>query len=200
MVTGIDRESDTVSIVSNLGVPTKRDIQDALTGEVEPKTVLCTDMSSSYQQFAKQAELSLIRLKGGKVKRGIYHIQNVNQYHSSIKEFLRPFHGVATKYLSNYLIWHRLFAFRVGKRQPIEEVSRLLDSETCQTVTLALSERPAIPISSTTQRPKLDELMKQMVEKERYARAHLKKNVKPTTKSTPDWDSPTPELFEDVPF
>ena len=41
--------------------------------------------------------------------------------------------------------------------------------------------------------------MKQMVEKERYARAHLKKNVKPT-KSTPDWDSPTPELFEDVPF
>lgn len=200
VVTGIDRESDTVSVVSNLGVPTKRDIQDALTGGVEPKTVLCTDMSSSYQQFAKQAELSLIRLKGGKVKRGIYHIQNVNQYHRSIKEFLRPFHGVATKYLSNYLTWHRLFAFRVGKRQPIEEASRLLDSETCPTVTRTLPERPAIPISSTTQRPKLNELMKQMVEKERYARAHLKKNVKPTTKSTPDWDSPTPVLFEDVPF
>ena len=42
--------------------------------------------------------------------------------------------------------------------------------------------------------------MKLMVEKERYARAHLKKNAKPATKSTPDWDSPTPELFEDVPF
>lgn len=98
------------------------------------------------------------------------------------------------------MTWHRLFAFRVGKLQPIEEASWLLDSETCPTVTRTLSERPAIPISSTTQRPKLNELMKQMVEKERYARAHLKKNVKPTTKSTSDWDSPTPELFEDVPF
>ena len=109
-------------------------------------------------------------------------------------------HSWRAQYLSNYLVFHRLFAFRVGKRQPTEEASRLLDSETCPTVTRTLSERPAIPISSTTQRPKLNELMKQMVEKERYARAHLKKNVKPTTKSTPDWDSPTPELFEDVPF
>lgn len=43
--------------------------------------------------------------------------------------------------------------------------------------------------------------MKQMVEKERYARAHLKKNAKPAMKPPPpDWDSPTPEQFEDVPF
>ena len=35
------------------------------------------------------------------------HINNVNGYHSRLKEWLRPFHGVATKYLDHYLGWRR---------------------------------------------------------------------------------------------
>ena len=35
------------------------------------------------------------------------HINNVNGYHGRLKEWLRPFHGVATKYLGNYLAWRR---------------------------------------------------------------------------------------------
>ncbi len=35
------------------------------------------------------------------------HINNVNAYHSRLKEWLRPFHGVATKNLPNYLGWRR---------------------------------------------------------------------------------------------
>ncbi len=35
------------------------------------------------------------------------HINNVNGYHGRLKEWLRPFHGVATKYLGNYLGWRR---------------------------------------------------------------------------------------------
>src|SRR3984885_13457742 len=36
-----------------------------------------------------------------------FHINNVNAYHSRLKEWLRPFHGVATKNLANYLGWRR---------------------------------------------------------------------------------------------
>ena len=36
-----------------------------------------------------------------------YHINNVNAYHGRLKEWLRRFHGVATKNLSNYLSWRR---------------------------------------------------------------------------------------------
>jgi hypothetical protein len=39
---------------------------------------------------------------------GIYHIQNVNAYHSRLKKWIAKFNGVATKYLANYLGWHRL--------------------------------------------------------------------------------------------
>ena len=36
-----------------------------------------------------------------------YHINNVNAYHSRLKEWLRRFHGVSTKNLPNYLGWRR---------------------------------------------------------------------------------------------
>ena len=36
-----------------------------------------------------------------------FHIQNVNDYHSRLKGWMGRFHGVATKYLPNYLGWRR---------------------------------------------------------------------------------------------
>jgi hypothetical protein len=35
------------------------------------------------------------------------HINNVNAYHGRFKEWMRRFHGVATKNLPNYLSWRR---------------------------------------------------------------------------------------------
>jgi len=40
-----------------------------------------------------------------KHKNGIYHINNVNNYHSGLKDFVRQFKGISTKYLDNYLNW-----------------------------------------------------------------------------------------------
>ncbi len=36
-----------------------------------------------------------------------FHIDNVNAYHSRLKEWLRRFHGVATQNPRNYLGWRR---------------------------------------------------------------------------------------------
>jgi hypothetical protein len=37
----------------------------------------------------------------------VYHIQNVNACDSRLKQWMGRFHGVATKYLENYLDWRR---------------------------------------------------------------------------------------------
>lgn len=37
----------------------------------------------------------------------IFHIQNVNAYHSRLKGWMKRLHRVATKYLDHYLDWHR---------------------------------------------------------------------------------------------
>jgi phage protein U len=63
-----------------------------------------------YRGVAKQAHVAHrpVNLTAGKrVISGIYHIQNVNAYHSRLKKWSAKFNGVATKYLTNSLGWHR---------------------------------------------------------------------------------------------
>ena len=65
-------------------------------------------MLVAIDSFAKNKGLgyrSIDLSKGIRVIKGIYHIQNVNSYHSRLKGWLSRFKGVATKYLSNYLHW-----------------------------------------------------------------------------------------------
>ncbi|MDP3815185.1 MAG: IS1595 family transposase, partial [Pseudomonas sp.] len=45
---------------------------------------------------------------GQRVLQGAFHIQNVNAYHSRLKNWMTRFHGVATRYLPNYLGWRRM--------------------------------------------------------------------------------------------
>jgi hypothetical protein len=46
-------------------------------------------------------------LKDNRVYRGIFHIQNMNAYHSRLKRWIRHFNGVSSKYLDNYLTWFK---------------------------------------------------------------------------------------------
>jgi hypothetical protein len=57
--------------------------------------------------------------KGIYTKKGIYHIQHVNGYHTRLKKRINRFQGVATKYLNNYLFWH-LF-LELNKKMPFQE-------------------------------------------------------------------------------
>lgn len=48
----------------------------------------------------------------------MYHIQNVNAYDSRLKQWMQRFHGVATRYLENYLGWRRLIEHFGDSLQP----------------------------------------------------------------------------------
>ena len=47
------------------------------------------------------------RIKRGSHKEDIYHINHINSLHSNLKRWMARFNGVATKYLENYLKWHK---------------------------------------------------------------------------------------------
>ena len=72
--------------------------------------VLCTDGASVYRAVAKKLGVThrAINLSAGiRGIAGVYHVQNVNAYDSRLKGWMERFHGVATKYLENYLRWRR---------------------------------------------------------------------------------------------
>ncbi len=81
-------------------------IKPVLTEDAE----LISDSAGTYRKMAKQYNISLRMVPRNKTHKtsGSLHINNVNAYDSRLKSWMFPFKGVATKYLSNYLGWHRL--------------------------------------------------------------------------------------------
>lgn len=81
----------------------------ALEPLVDPDAVLCTDGAAVYRTFAKTTRIAhqALPLRRSRV-RGAFHIQHVNAYDSRLKGWMRRFHGVATRYLEQYLGWRRL--------------------------------------------------------------------------------------------
>ena len=94
-----------------------RQIGSALIPLLNKDVILCTDGLSTYKQIAREANIvhRPVNIAAGyRVINGIYHIQNVNAYDSRLKQWMRRFNGVATRYLKNYLGWHRMME-RLGQ-------------------------------------------------------------------------------------
>ena len=73
--------------------------------------VLSTDGNAAYWTVAKELNVesgAFVSAYHGKGGNGIWHVQSVNRYDASLKTWMARFHGVATKYLPNYLGWRRL--------------------------------------------------------------------------------------------
>ncbi|MFT4094318.1 MAG: IS1595 family transposase [Niabella sp.] len=90
--------------------------------KLEPQTVLCTDGHRSFEAFAKANNLEHQTIKVSAkeyVKKGIHHVQHVNQTAQDLKKWLDSFNGVSTKYLQNYLNWYALKSIINENQNPI---------------------------------------------------------------------------------
>lgn len=78
---------------------------------IDRDAILCTDSAGVYKAFARATGImhrTINVQRGKRVVDEVFHIQNVNAYDSRLKNWMRRFHGVATKYLDHYLGWRRL--------------------------------------------------------------------------------------------
>jgi transposase-like protein len=85
-------------------------IAAALDGIVTPANQFCCDGGTAIVAFARHAGIPahVLPMPGKpNPNEPDFHLNNVNAYHSRLKEWLRRFHGVATKNLPNYLGWRR---------------------------------------------------------------------------------------------
>lgn len=88
----VNRDGKSIAKIANLGRASVASITSVFGGKIAPDAVLCTDKLNSYVGFAEQEEINLLQLKS----------------------FMVRFHGVATKYLNNYLVWHNLRNYADG--------------------------------------------------------------------------------------
>jgi hypothetical protein len=85
-------------------------IAAVLTGVVTPGNPLVGDGAKPLAAFARKARIPFhpVPSPGKPTPEAPHlHINNVNAYHSRLKQWLNRFNGVATKNLPNYLGWRR---------------------------------------------------------------------------------------------
>ena len=106
-----DRSGQTLDFVTGNGPLTKPLLTAALKPVLDTDALLVSDANPTYTAFCDTESLSheVVNLSQGQRVHGAFHVQNVNAYHSRFKQWLERFHGVATKYLPNYLGWRRAF-------------------------------------------------------------------------------------------
>ena len=104
-----DRSKQTVDGVLENG--SAQELCRHLNGRINIETVVCADASLAHEKLARTLGFTfkeLVASSGVRIIEGVFHLQNVNTYHSHLKGWISGvFHGVATKYLSHYLGWRR---------------------------------------------------------------------------------------------
>ena len=110
VVTAVERGGDKYlkAVVSKR--LSKEEITKALDGRLDEKATLITDKHPSYKAFAKDhpsiKHKALLAKEHVDGKDKTIHLQKVNNVHAQLRTFLRPFNGVSSKYLQNYLNWY----------------------------------------------------------------------------------------------
>jgi transposase-like protein len=104
-----DRNKNTADyIFNNLNTYT---LNQALKSILPNDALFCSTNKSFYRQFTRENNIRhgyLDNNKNEEVKKNIVHLHSVKSYQNHLKEWiLIHFRGVATKYLDNYLSWHR---------------------------------------------------------------------------------------------
>ena len=98
----VDNEMDFI-----LNAVTSENIDRVLAPRLASQCVLCTDAPSAHNPLCEQHHILHKVSQNHQTVEGVFHIQNVNAYHSRLKNWIKRFHGVATKYLGHYLGWFR---------------------------------------------------------------------------------------------
>ena len=113
-------------------------------------STLCTDHEKAYLDFAKKKQIKLIQMEVEcntlDVNNRMIGIQRINAYHSRLQGFIKKFHGVATKYLDNYIVWNDIVQNNHGNT--LELLKQLLGVITCIRKTIYnrdIPRRAALP-------------------------------------------------------
>ena len=143
----VNLDGKSIARVANLGKSSSEDLINTFSGRIRKASFLCCDGAYGYNALARHEGIDVVHFPGEKRHNGIIGIQHVNNYHARLKEFLRPFHGVATKYMNNYLVWNNLTVYA---KEPKSEIAKTFFEFTtttyCTTKGRTLSKRPAIPV------------------------------------------------------
>ena len=123
--TGIGREGGALAVTVNRAKPDAQELKLVFNGYLGINSLVLCDGHKAYGSLADKFGCSVVDVNAG--TDSFYHLNNVNGFHSFIKQVYVHYRGVATKYLNRYNV---LFArmYRAGQ-SCVNDVCGLLCAE-----------------------------------------------------------------------
>jgi hypothetical protein len=146
VATAMDRQGNLIIELLCKGRMTHKELGKLYNGRIGENSILCTDSHKSYMQFAIDMNLDHKKIKRGKHKGGLYHIQHINALHSNLKKWMGRFNGVATKYISNYMYWFKCLQMFNTEKETIRTKNFVVQSNIPYTYTKLTDFKERQPI------------------------------------------------------
>ena len=117
VLVGVDGQGREFAEVCDRGRPTDERVRGCLEGKVGPGCAVSTDDHGAYARVLPGLGVTNHLVFPSDGSNGLYA---VNAAHSRLKDFLRGFNGVSTKYLGLYCKWHCFLEFvrKAGRDLP----------------------------------------------------------------------------------
>lgn len=107
------------------------DIKSALKGRIQNVELLISQNHDNYFSLGEmikiEHKISGTNRRQRKAER-VFHIKNINNMYSRLTTFMYSFHGVATKYLQNYLNWFLMLEKIRDSTKKIATMARIASS------------------------------------------------------------------------
>lgn len=137
--------SNIIAVPTNLGPENTKSVRELFSARIccKPDSILCSDKKVCYRNVAEDNHWNLLQFDSRKRDYiGFYNLSHINAYHQTLKDFLRPTKGVATKYLQNYINWCNYL-----KKTKLDFNKLIFTAVNDQRVS-KIKFRPAIPFKS----------------------------------------------------
>ena len=130
IVTATDRNTHEIFKAVGYAKPNSKVISDAFGKHIIEKSILYTDGLKSYDLVAKERNCDIKHLEGYENYNKVEHLNTVNCIHSIIKDALRKYRGVATKYINRYsslFVFYRRYQ-SMNQYELKEQVTKIIKS------------------------------------------------------------------------
>jgi len=123
-----DRKGNPVMRIAKMGRIDVESIEKTIGGLISETSVLCSDSHPSIISWAEDKDIEHHTFIASKqhVKNKCFHVQHVNSLDNLYERWIKPFYGVATKYLPQYLNWFVFLEKAKKSVDPIAEFAKVV--------------------------------------------------------------------------
>lgn len=127
IIVASDRNGNPTMKVAKKGRIDTKSVDKSIGDLMDSQNILCSDKHPSIISWAKEKEVehhTFLSKYHGKNK--MFHVQNVNSIDNLYERWIKPFYGISTKFLNQYLNWFMFLQRIKNKTNQVIDLAEII--------------------------------------------------------------------------